>query len=339
MIVAVTGASGHIGANLVRTLLHEGRQVRALVREDSRGLEDLGIERIFGDIRDPASLDRLFSGADVAYHLAAIISISRGDEDLLGSVNVKGTQNVVESCLKSNIRRLIHFSSIHAIEQKPMQTTVDETRPLVDSPQCPPYDRSKALAEREIRKGIENGLDAVIMSPTGVIGPHDYQLSLFGEVLLNLAQGTLPALVEGGFNWVDVRDVVEAAIKAEQLAPTAAKYLLSGQYATISDMAKLVEGMTGKAAPRLIIPKWMALSGAPIIATFSQLARKRPLYTSIAIKTLDNCNLNISHNRATQELGYHPRPLSRTIFETLCWYQNSGAFNSTVKLIPPQEND
>jgi dihydroflavonol-4-reductase len=336
MIVAVTGATGHIGANLVRTLRGQGSRVRALIFENSLGLDDPGIETVRGDVRNPEILNKLFAGADIVYHLAAVISISNGDWDRLESINVKGTRNVVESCLECDIKRLVHFSSIHALTQYPKDSAVDETRPLVDSGACPPYDRSKALGEREVRQGIENGLDAIIVNPTGVIGPHDYQLSLFGEVLLNLARGRLPALVEGGFNWVDVRDVVEGALKAEKLAPPGAKYLLSGHYATILELARLVEQITGTKPPRMTLPKWVAKGGAPLMASFSQLTGRRPLYTSVAIETLQGCSVNISHERATRELGYHPRPLKETVYDTLRWYQNAGQLDQSMQLKTPK---
>jgi dihydroflavonol-4-reductase len=336
MIVAVTGATGHIGANLTRALVRAGQQVRALVFKTNLGIHDEQIETVKGDVRDPASLRALFEGVELVYHLAAVISISSGDRSNLEATNVAGTRNVVEAALKANVRRLIHFSSIHALTQTPLDIPVDESRPLVDGGNCPPYDRSKALAEREVRQGIENGLDAVIINPTGVIGPYDFQLSLFGQVLLNLVQARLPALVQGGFNWVDVRDVVSAAIKAQTQAPIGAKYLLSGHYATVVELAKIVEEISGTAPPRLTLPAWMARGGAPLLASLSQMTGRRPLYTSVAIQTLQGCNLSISHQRAARELDYHPRPLKETIFDSLRWYQNAGMLDQSIKLKQPK---
>ncbi len=327
MIVAVTGAAGHIGANLVRTLQMRGHTVRALVHNDQKALAGLDVEIVKGDIGDPYSLTRAFSGAEVIYHLAANISLSMNDWPEVEKVNVNGTRNVVEACLKCNVRRLMHFSSIHAIMQDPLDEPLDERRPLVDSIGNPPYDRSKAAAEREIRGGIEQGLDAVILSPTSVIGPHDYQLSHMGTVLLAMGQGKLPALVEGGFDWVDVRDVVAAAITAEEKAPQAAKYLLSGHYAAIGELAALTESITGTPAPRFVAPSWMARTGAPVATAFNQLFRKRPLYTEVSVRALTHCNKKISHQRATCELDYNPRPLRQTLEDTFRWFEQTGQLN------------
>lgn len=198
MTVVVTGAAGHIGANLVRALINQGRRTRCLVHVNSRAIDGLATEIVQGDICDLDSLCRAFQGAEVVYHLAACISLSMDDWQVLETVNINGTRNVVEACLRTGVRRLVHFSSIHALIQEPLSVPVDESRSLVEFHRCPPYDRSKAAAEIEVRRGMEQGLDTVIIYPTAIIGPHDYQPSYFGEALLLLAQHKLPALVTGG---------------------------------------------------------------------------------------------------------------------------------------------
>ena len=191
MTVVVTGAAGHAGANLARALLVEGRPTRALVHTDRKALAGLDVEVVEGDICNFESLVDAFKGADVVYHLAAHISISKADWPLLESVNVIGTRNVVEACRRCGVRRLVYFSSIHTMTREPENGSVDETHPLVESGRYPPYDRSKAAAEKEVRQEIEKGLDAVIISPTALIGPHDYRPSHFGEALLRMAKGEL----------------------------------------------------------------------------------------------------------------------------------------------------
>jgi dihydroflavonol-4-reductase len=324
MIVAITGANGHLGANLVRALLKDNKTVRALINVNRQALDGLQVEVVQADVRDPFSLQKAFKGVDVVYHLAAIISIAMDDWSAVEAVNVTGTRNVVEACLKCGVRRLIHFSSIHAIEQTPMSMPVNEKHPLVDSKACPPYDRSKAAAEREVRKGIEQGLDGVILNPTAVIGPNDFQLSHLGAAILAFAQGKMPALVEGGFNWVDARDIVIAAIKAEEKAPTGAKYILSGHWASVVELAQLTEDITGVPKPRFVVPVWLARTGAPVVTAFNQITKNRPLYTSASIRALSHCNRNISHERATLELDFHPRPLKETIADTIQWFKDNG---------------
>lgn len=319
----VTGANGHVGANLIRALLTQGRRVRTLIHVNRQAIEGLDVEIAEGDVLDVASLCDAFNGAEVVYHLAARISISMDEWPLLERINIIGTRNVVEACLCSRVRRLVHFSSIHALTQEPLDVPVDESRPLVEPKRCPPYDRSKAAGEKEVHKGMERGLDAVIIIPTGIIGPYDYEPSYFGEALLTLARGKLPALVAGGFDWVDVRDVVEGAMRAEERATTGARYLLSGHWVSVPELAAIVEQVTGVPAPRLVCPLWLAPAGIPFTTALARLAGKRPLYTSASLKALCG-NRNISHARATCDLDYNPRPFWETIVDTLRWFEISG---------------
>ena len=190
-VAVVTGASGHVGANLVRALLARGQRVRALIHRDQRGLAGLDVERIEGDVGDLGSLQRAFAGADTVYHAAGMISLLRTEWRELQATNILGTRHVVEACRLAGVRRLVHFSSIHALVQEPLDVPVDESRPLVcavDGRRCPPYDRSKAVGELEIQEGLARGLDAIILHPTAIIGPYDFKPSHLGEVLLALAK-------------------------------------------------------------------------------------------------------------------------------------------------------
>ena len=331
MTVVVTGAAGHAGANLVRALLAQGHPTRALVHVDRKPIEGMDVEVIEGDIRNLESLTRAFEGADVVYHLAAHISILKDEWPLLESVNVIGTRNVVEACLRCGVRRLVHFSTIHTMTQALTDIPVSEAHPLVKSRHYPPYDRSKAAAEREVRQGIEKGLNAIIISPTAIIGPYDYKPSHFGEALLRLANGRLPALVSGGFDWVDVRDVVQGAMRAEERAPAGAKYILSGHWASLREVAVLVEQIAGVPAPRFVCPMWLARIGAPFITAFDRLAGRRPLYTGVSLQTLRD-NRKISHQKATGELAYHPRPLQKTLVDTLRWFEEAGQLAYPLRL-------
>lgn len=329
MRIAVTGATGHVGCNLVRALLNEGHKVRVLIHNTTLGIKGLDLELVHGDVLDLDSLVRAFDGAEVVYHLAGYISLSPADRPLLEAINVQGVRNVVEACRRSRVRRLVHFSSIHAIKDIP-DHVVDESCELVDSSQASPYDRSKAAGEREVLKGMEKGLDAIIISPTGVIGPHDYRPSHFGQALLYMAQGKLPALVQGGFNWVDVRDVVAATIRAEQQAPSGTKYLLSGHWVSVAEIAAMVAEITGVPAPSFTCPTWLALCGAPLLSSFDRLRGRQPLYTTMSIKSLQY-HRHVSHEKATRELGYQPRPFRETLADTLQWFREAGMLSHTKK--------
>jgi dihydroflavonol-4-reductase len=321
MTVLVTGASGHLGANLVRALLAQGRAVRALIHHDRRGIEGLQVETVRGDVCDLDSLQRACAGVEVAYHAAARIALW-GDAPI-GSVNVDGTRNVVEACLRAGVRRLIHFSSIHAFRQGPLDRPLDEDRPYVDPVRAAPYDRSKAAAEREVRAGIARGLDAVILNPTAMIGPHDYYPSHMGQALLSFCRGTMPALIAGGFDWVDVRDVAQGALRAEEHAANGARYHLSGRWASVCELAEIAAGWSGVRAPWFVCPTWLARAVAPLAVGWARLRGERPLFTPFSVRSLQG-NRQVRHARATRDLGYAPRPLEETVVDTLRWFVEAG---------------
>jgi dihydroflavonol-4-reductase len=332
MSVLVTGASGHIGANLVRALLTQGRHVRVLAHTNTKAFDGLDVEVIYGDVRQPESLYPAFENIEVVYHLAACLSLTTDNWKNMEPVNVIGTRNIVEACLHSGIQRLIHFSSVHAMTPD-SQDILDESCELMTISDWPPYGYSKAAGEKEIEKGIERGLNAVIIRPTAVVGPYDFQPSFFGEMLLLLAKGKLPGLINGGFDWVDVRDVVSGAIKAELVATCGSKFLLSGNWASLKEIANITRDLTGTAVPRLSVPMWIASAGAPLVTAFDRLCGRKPLYTSFSIKTVKSSPC-ISHDKATQELDYQPRLLINTIEDTLNWFRQNGMLEYSQSHIP-----
>jgi dihydroflavonol-4-reductase len=321
MQIAVTGATGHIGANLVRALVERGDQVRVLIHADERALEGVAVERIRADVRDLPSLKPAFEGVDLVFHLAARISIAPGDEAEVKSVNVGGTGNVIEACLAAKVKRLVHFSSIHAFSPEPRDGTVDEERPLATGSWLP-YDRSKAEGELRVKDGIARGLDAVVVNPTAVLGPYDYRPSPLGSVLLDLYRRKLPGLVDGGFDWVDVRDVVAGALAAAERGRTGEKYLLSGARRTILDLARTVEEVTGVRPPRLVTPMWLARGVVPFALGWARLRGQPPRFTAESLHALRN-HQSVSHDKATRELGYTPRPLKETIAATFDWFKQA----------------
>ena len=334
MIAAVTGATGHAGGALVRELLARGHRVRALVRGDGHTLDGLDVERVRGDLGDPAALAQSVAGADIAVHAAAHISLLRTNVRLVEAVNVAGTAAVLAACRSAGVRWLVHFSSIHALEQRPLDQPVDEDRPLSDERPArglPPYDRSKASSERLVRGAAGNGLEAVILNPTGMIGPFDVKPSLFGRVLLALAQGTLPAIVDGGFDWVDIRDVAAAAVTAAEMLAAgrlprgagARRYLLPGRWASLAEVAGMVAAVTGVPAPRWAAPLWTARVGAPFSTAAALIAGHQPLFTGVSLAALRN-NRRVSGARAAADLDHRPRDLRETVADTLRWFADRG---------------
>jgi dihydroflavonol-4-reductase len=311
--VVVTGASGHIGGSLVRELLARGRRVRAVLHQRDGSLGGLEVERVRADVRDAASLRRAFDGAEVLYHLAGIISISGDRGGLVPAVNVTGVANACQAALDCGVRRVVHVSSVHAFRQEPLDRPLDETRPQVaDAPGYPAYDRSKAQGERRVREAIARGLDAVIVNPTGVLGPNDYEPSRMGRVFLDFVHRRLPAAVPGGFDFVDARDVAAGAIAAEERGRTGENYLLGGHWTSVVDLLRLFEQVTGVRPPRLVVPFGLARLGLPFIGLWGRRVGREPLYTAESLHAL-SANRDVRHEKAARELGHAPRPLPETV--------------------------
>jgi dihydroflavonol-4-reductase len=314
--VAVTGAAGHIGANLVRELLARGYRVAALVRKSSRALEGLDIERHNGNVLDIESLCEVFRGCEQVYHLAARISIRSGQFDRLYSVNVEGTRNVLQACCLEGVGTLVHFSSIHALEMNPLGRPVTEGNRLLGADEGSDYDRTKALSERLVRDNDCSSLTTRIINPTAVIGPHDYSHSLTGQAIARMAGGRLPMLIAGGFDWVDARDLAAAAVTAAERGTDGDRYLLSGHYRTVSEMARAIATLGGARPPRLTVAPWLAGIFAPLMEAWARMRGEEPLYTRESLATL-KANPDISHALATKRLNYQPRPFEDSLKDTL----------------------
>jgi dihydroflavonol-4-reductase len=321
--VFVTGSTGHIGANLVRALLAEGRQVRALIHNRREALEGLDIERVTGSTTDFEGVKKAMAGCDTVYHLAAIISISGRDEPVLTEVNIKGTGNVARAALENGVKRMVHFSSTHALSEFPDDAPIDENRPLAEGTDFLPYDRSKGGGEREIAKVVAQGLDAVTVNPCGVLGPFDFEPSRMGRVLLDLHNKRLPALIDGGYTWVDARDVVAGAMAAEAKGRSGERYILCNRWASVKEIGELAERATGVKSPRMQTPMWLAKCAAPFSQGWARITGTEAKFTLASLHALGS-NPAISNQKAKDELGFSPRPLEETIAESYAWFKESG---------------
>ena len=322
----ITGASGQIGGVLTRALAdrYGPRRVRAIFRNRRGTAADLDIEWVQGDILDKESLIAAFTGAETVFHLAALVSIGTVRARNFYRTNVLGTRNVVEAALECGVKRLVHVSSIHAYDQHPLDEVLDESRGPADSPRDAPYDRSKAAGEAEVRRGIDHGLDAVILNPTSVLGPYDGAPSPMGQLFLDLRHRRLPALIAGGYDWVDVRDVVAAMMAAETQARCGENYLVSGHWHTVRELAEFSRQATGVPAPRLQFPMFAARLWAPFQVVLDRCRGRRPLYTPVSVRVMAHGNRRISNARARAELGFHPRPLAESIGDTYRWFEEHG---------------
>ena len=320
MIIAVTGANGHVGVNLCKALLNQGHEVRALTHKNIQGLKNIPVNLLKGDVLDIASLIPLLQGVEIVFHLAARISITGDPDGMVARINVEGTKNLVKVALDCKVKKFIHFSSIHAFQQHPLDRPLDENRPLVKDEGFA-YDRSKATGERAVMEAVPMGLNALILSPTAIIGPSDPEPSLIGNAVLDLYNHKIPSLVPGGYDWVDVRDIVTAAISAIENGRIGEKYLLSGHWHSLKEFSGLIQLYSDRKIVKTVLPLWLARLGLPFITLYGRMTGTKPLYTSESLTIISEGNRLISNSKARNELEFNPRPLSDTIHDMLDWFK------------------
>jgi dihydroflavonol-4-reductase len=320
----VTGATGHIGNVLVRTLMSQGKRVRALILpgEDCLPLKDLGIETIEGDVTQPESLQPAFAGIETVYHLAGIISILPGKNELLRRVNVQGVTNVIQACLHSGVRRLVYTSSIHALARVPHGVTIDESIPFDPNNPYGEYDRSKAEASLIVLDAAHAGLDAVIACPTGVIGPYDYRRSEMGQLILDFMENKPQLYIDGAYDFVDVRDVAEGLILLSEHGRQGETYILSGEQISVDQIIDSVQVNSGLHFPKIRVPRSWASLAARFTPIYYRLTNTRPRFTPYSIEVLGS-NSVISHAKAERELGYSPRSLRDSFRDTIHWFNEN----------------
>lgn len=310
----MTGASGHVGAALVRALLERGTRVRALVRSDVRALEGLDVDLRKIDVTDREDVAAAFEGATTVFHAAARLTLEPGEDPEAERVNVAGTRNVIAACERTSVQRLVHFSSAHALAKHGGLLGDGEGRA---------YERSKALAEREVNAARERGLGAVIVSPAAVIGPFDHKPSYMGRVLLMLAKGQLPGTVNAGQSWVDVRDVAQTAITASERGNPGVRYVVAGHWLAMPAFARLAARAAGVRGPLFSVSTRVAKAFAPSLERASRWVGQEPLVTAASMEALED-RPRMADGLAERDLGHTARPIERTLDDTFRWFEARG---------------
>ncbi len=321
----VTGATGHLGNVLIHELRRQGREVRAVIQpgDDGDGLEGLDLQRVEADVRDVDAMTRAVTGAERVFHLAGIVSITRAQRQRMHDVNVGGTRAVLAACRAQGVQRLVHMGSVHALTE-PAHGVLDETSGFDPRLAAGLYGKTKAEACAEVQRAARAGeVDAVLVLPTGVVGPFDVRLSEVGQLLLDLEAGKVPFLLAGGHDWVDVRDVARGTLLAAQLGRTGEAYLLGSERLTLRELATVVHEETGARVPA-VLPMWLATTLAVPVSWSETFTRRRALLTPYAVHAL-SVPFTVSHEKATRELGFSPGPVRPALRDALRWLHENAA--------------
>lgn len=295
--------------------------MRALVRpgKTTLALQGLAVETVPGDVLDLDSLVRAMEGVGTAYHLAARISLASDPDPETGRVNLDGTRNLLEAAQRAGVGRVVYASSIYALGV-PGSGWVDESCPYDPAQARGAYDRSKAAASLEVLQAVERGLDAVLVCPTAVTGPYDFQVSETGRgILYNLTPG-IKFYVDGAYDFVDVRDVAHGMLLAAEHGRRGETYILGGERLTVHEVAETIWKAAGGWHVGIHLPDWVAdLAAGLFPALFDH-----PIVTPYALGALRS-NSCISSQKACRELGYRSRPARQAILDAVRWFREQEA--------------
>lgn len=320
MKVAVTGAAGFLGTNLLHRLVARGHEVTAIDRVRPTGTPQSGVAWVTGDVLDPASMRSALDGAEIVYHLVALITLAQR-HDVAWRVNTEGVRVVAEAARAVGARRMVHASSIHAFDQYRCGGRIDERSARSTDPGLPVYDRSKWQGEVELRKVVDAGLDAVICNPTGVYGPVDHTSSRINCTLWDAARGRVPVMIGGGFDLVDVRDVAEGLLLAGERGRTGENYLLPGAMVSMLEVTRLSAAVNGKRGPRFAIPVRVISAALPVLEPVGKLLGSDRISRAAMGALLSAPEVDGAKARA--ELGYRPRPTEETVRDLVAFYNGA----------------
>ena len=325
MHALVTGGTGFVGSAVVRKLLEAGHQVRVLARptSDCSNLNGLPVERVTGDLTDRGSLDRALNGCTTLFHVAADYRLWAPEPKQLYAANVTGTRNIMLAALESGVERIVYTSSVATLGRANHGLPADEKTPVTLNDMIGHYKRSKFLAEAEVTALAEKqDLPVVIVNPSTPIGPRDIKPTPSGRMIRDAAFGRIPAFVDTGLNIVHVDDVATGHQLALERGRLGERYILGGTNMSLRQILGEIANIAGRKPPRIRLPHNLLLPIAYVTEIWFRLAGAgEPLLTVDGVRMAKK-RMYFSSEKATRELGYHPRAATEAIRDAVAWFQN-----------------
>ncbi len=333
-LVAVTGAAGHLGRYVVSDLISAGERVRAFLLPgesyiDPNPANQEAPDIFYGDIRNPDDAARFLAhdpgvGLSVV-HCAGMISISDQADPLVYDVNVNGTRTILDMARECGVRRFVYVSSVHAIPELPKGTVQTEISRFDPDQVVGDYARTKAIATQLVLDAAADGFDALVVHPSGIIGPNSLKSGKMTKLANDFLKGRLPVAVDGGFDFVDVRDVSCGIVAALRKGRAGETYLLTNRFFSIREILDCYAKLTGARRTKIFLPPRFVSFFAPLIEWVAKLRETKPLFTKYSMYALAQ-NALFSHEKADSELGYVTRGLEETLRDTVNWIKGIGGF-------------
>jgi dihydroflavonol-4-reductase len=324
--VLVTGATGFVGAAVLRALAGRGLKLRALARATSSRANLAGVDCdiAIGDMTDPAAMNAALTGVRYLFHVAADYRLWAPHPSDIIAANVTGTRVVMEAALDQGVQRIVYTSSVATLRAADAATSVDETAPLTEGEAIGAYKQSKLAAERLVEAmARDRGLPAVIVNPSTPIGPRDIKPTPTGRIVVEAALGRIPAFVDTGLNLVHVDDVAAGHLLAMQKGAIGERYILGGQNASLREMLAAIAALTGRRAPTVSLPRAPLYPLAWAAEAAARFTGKEPFITRDALKMASH-HMFFTSAKAQRELGYTARPYIEALADALAWFRAQG---------------
>ena len=323
--ILVTGASGFVGSAVARALLAEGERVRVLLRPTSprTNVAGLDVEIAEGDIRDPGSVARALDGCRHLFHVAADYRLWAPDPEDILRANLDGTRVVMEAARGARLERVVYTSSVATLKLRLDGVPVDETAPNAPETTIGAYKRSKVLAERLVESMVADGLPATIVLPSTPIGPRDVKPTPTGRIVVEAANGKMPAYVDTGLNLVHVDDVARGHLLAWRRGRVGERYILGGQDVSLGEMLRVIAGLVGRKPPTIELPRGPIFPLAYAAEAVARFTGREPFATVDALR-MAKYRMFFSSAKAEAELGYSARPYGAALADAVEWFRGAG---------------
>ena len=322
-IYIVTGAAGHLGGAITDRLTRQGKTVYILCLPGEKHIpQGKNIKVFYGDIRNIDSLTDIFEKCKrsnvTLIHCAGIVTISSHFDQNVYDVNVNGTANIISLCEKYHVKKLVYISSVHAIPELPEDKVMTEVDNFSPGDVVGLYAKTKAEATQCVIDYMKRGFNANVIHPSGIVGPGDTGKGHITQLVIDFYKGGLTSGIDGGYDFVDVRDVADGVLACCEKGNGGECYILSGQYHKVYELLDMLHEITGKRKIRRVLPLWFVKLTAPLAELYYKILKRPPLFTAYSIYTL-NSNAHFSNEKAKRELGYKTRPMRQTLIDTVNW--------------------
>jgi dihydroflavonol-4-reductase len=320
----VTGANGFVGSHLTRALLQLGDQVRILVRpqSDLRAVQGLPVEIVYGDLRDPGSLEAAVRGMRRVFHAAADYRLWASHPQEIYDSNVGGTQNILQAALRAGVERFIYTSSVATLAvDRPTGLPSEQTEARLEE-MIGHYKRSKFLAEQEAFRAAREGLPVIIVNPSTPVGPGDWKPTPTGRIILDFLNGRMPAYIQTGLNLVPVEDVAIGHCLAAERGRPGERYILGARNLLLKEILDILAGITGLPSPRLRLPHAVALAAGHADQLLARVLNRPPRIPLEGVRMAGHL-MFVDASRAQRELGFEPGSVESALERAVTWFQEN----------------